>query len=143
MPNWEQYINLHESGKHKEALLELEKYAMQGDISAMFCLGQDYGVYSYKSVTDYNRAAYWFEKASNEGDLTSRYEYGVALLLGMGIDVSIEKGKALIISAAKGGNELALGAALGQVLNLHKFDFKLTEIQHKSFLDLFNNSRNQ
>ncbi len=127
MSIWSKYSELQEAGEYKSAILLLEAYATKNNcLQAMFLLGQELGVYSYPSITDYSRSAYWFKKASDNGHNASRYEFGLALISGIGVDVNINEGKKLILSSADSGNKLALEVVLGKIILSKKLNFILT-----------------
>ena len=102
------FAKAEEAGLIKESFQILENAGRNGDKDAAFLLGQEYGVYAKQGWQDFEKAYHWFEIGSELGDAACTYEQGIALLKGLGVAPSHEKGLAKVIEAAEQKNKMAL-----------------------------------
>lgn len=75
---------------------------------------------SYAYEEDYEKSAYWFQKAADEGSAYAKNDLANAYLVGRGVDKNIEKALVLYQQAAAEGDEYAM-------FNLGSYYFKGAE----------------
>ena len=126
---WELY-----RADHYEAAYDiLERVAKAGDADIAFFLGQEFGVYAKrKKFENFPKAAKWFKFSADHGYAAGAYEYGLALVQGIGIRADLNLGLQYIESAARDGNELALEFMLNPA-HQQSYGFALVESQSESF----------
>lgn len=105
---WDKYHRFRELGEPQRALDCLEAAARRGKLEVAFLLGQEYGVFASAEVVDYARAAEWFRFAADRGHAPAKYEYGLALVLGLGVEPDAAVGMEYIHAAARLDNAFAL-----------------------------------
>ena len=115
-------VSLVKEGKSNEAIPVLEKFAKDGDLSAMLTLGEVFA-YGIGVPYDERRAALWARRASStcEGNALGSFEYAIAstYLRGERGAADPKRGVAWLKRAAEAGNfeaqrQLAERAGLGE-----------------------------
>jgi len=86
----------------KNAILEAQKPAEQGDVRAQYFLG-----YSYQLLKDFVMAAKWYEKAAEQGYADAQIRLGRFYSLGQGVPKDEVKGFEWIKKAAEQGHSRA------------------------------------
>ena len=79
--------------------------ARNGDPDSQYQVGYlfDYGGTTVGGQNTF-LAAYWYAKAANQGHLKALYKFGRKYITGDGLPTDEERGKALILKAADGGD---------------------------------------
>ena len=129
----DEYWDLEEKGEKLPALEFMEMEARRTkDPDIYFFLGQEFGVYSDRNLTDYARAFEWFNQGALVGDAPCIYESGIALLAGLGVPNDKLAGLGRIREAARMGNEVALDFLLSEQFQ-SEYHFSLTLDEVKEF----------
>lgn len=113
-------FNLHCKIEHLDVGVKILKNAAEkGNANAQFRIGKLYVTPYFDSnytmfvkSPDYQRAAYWYERAANQGDGRAMYELGICYKEGKGVYENQKKAFYWLSESAKAGNEwgeLALG----------------------------------
>ena len=82
----------------------LIKAAKQGEIEAQANLGSAYLFGDYDQETNYKKAAYWAERAAQQGDASSQYNLAIMYFRGMGVKQNLEKAFHYYQQAAEQGH---------------------------------------
>jgi TPR repeat protein len=131
-----------EDGKGVGTVLGL---AEDGDSEAQYQLAKWYSgskcfnqVYAHES--DYEKSAYWFELAAEQGDERAQYEIARAFHTGTGVTLDLTKAREWYLNAAEQGNtgaEYQLGLfyhkGLGGEQNLEKAKYWYQKAANKNF----------
>ena len=79
--------------------------ALQGDLSAMYQIGEIYSEGSKEVDKDLLEAASWYRKAAEKGHAGSQYKYGLALYYGCGVAEDERESAKWLRMAARQGHE--------------------------------------
>jgi TPR repeat protein len=61
----------------------------------------------YNAKKDYKKAAFWYKKSADNGNIEAQYSLGVLYLKGLGVEKDLDKATLLFIQAASEGNTKA------------------------------------
>lgn len=89
-----------------EELFGIVEKAQEGESSAQYRLGDCF----YNGIgvnVDYQKAAFWFEKAAEQENVDAQYMLGLGYYLGNGFDKDFEKARLWFKKAADRGDELS------------------------------------
>lgn len=88
------------------SIVEIQKNANAGDSQAQFSLGYAYA-FGKNLPQDYEKAAFWYRKAAEQGFVTAEYNLGVFYLKGQGIAQDKGIARSWFQQAADKGNAKA------------------------------------
>ena len=91
-------------------LEDIKKLAEDGNADAQFEMGIRYNTGRGGLPQDYDKCAYWFEKAAKQGDAMSQFFYGVCFFNGQGVPQDFKQAAYWFKQAADQGNEQAKAA---------------------------------
>jgi len=60
------------------------------------------------TIVDMQKSVYWYEKASEGGNIEATYKLGVAYFRGDGVEEDLDKGIQYVDRAAKNGHQMAI-----------------------------------
>jgi len=112
------------SGDDAKAVKELEIEAKKGNVKVQSFLA---GIYANEQspVKNYLKAALWYAKAADQGDLGSLSDLGVMYLNGKGVKQNKQRGLKMLNDAAEGGN-----AGAQYNLGVIYYEGRLTELDY-------------
>jgi hypothetical protein len=98
---------LDKGGNHDDAIMFFTECSKRGNAPSMIYLAYLYEQDLPGHPAQLETAAYWQKKAAETGYSLGQFHWGVALLLGRGVEQDIEAGKAWIDKAAQSGQRPA------------------------------------
>ena len=91
-------------------LEDIKKLAEDGNADAQFEMVIRYNTGRGGLPQDFDKCAYWFEKAAKQGDAMSQFFYGVCFFNGQGVPQDFKQAAYWFKQAADQGNEQAKAA---------------------------------
>jgi hypothetical protein len=85
----------------------LKKKASQGDVSAMYGIGEIYSEGSDEVEEDFTEAARWYRRAAEKGHANAQYKFGDALYYGRGVEEDERESAKWLRMAIRQGHENA------------------------------------
>jgi hypothetical protein len=98
---------LDKGGNHDDAILFFTECSKRGNAPSMIYLASLYEQNLPGHPAQLDKAAYWQQKAAESGYSLGKFHWGVALLLGKGVEQDIDAGKDWINQAAQAGQKPA------------------------------------
>ena len=82
----------------KQLIKNLEKAVEEGDVKALYDLGQ-----AYDSMGDFNKSFYWYQKSAEQGNIEAQLHIGLMYSMGEGVKKDFSKSLYWVKKSAQQG----------------------------------------